>query len=286
MKPSEDRHRPRKRFGQHFLANVRVADKIVASANLGDTDTVLEIGPGRGVLTERLIGASREVYAVEIDRDLTAPLTARFGGEPGFHLVSGDILKLDLGAMFAGERSRITVVSNLPYNISSPVIEHLARYRNVIGKAVLMLQKEVAARLLAHSGSKDYGLLTLNFSLYAEGKKIMDVRPGSFIPPPSVMSTVLSVKYSEDCRYPLHDTAVFRAMTGSVFRQRRKMIRNTLAPFAASLGIGADVMQSMLEAAGIKPEARPESIAVERFVELSNRFSSVSPLSPAAEDTL
>lgn len=286
MKPSDDRHRPRKRFGQHFLVNGRVADKIVASANLGDTGTVLEIGPGRGVLTERLIGASREVYAVEIDRDLTAPLTERFGGEPGFHLVGGDILKLDLGAMFAGERSRITVVSNLPYNISSPVVELLAHYRKVIGKAVLMVQKEVAARLLAHPGSKDYGLLTLNFSLFAEGKKVMDVRPGSFNPPPSVMSTVLSVEFVEGCRYPLRDTGMFRAMTGAVFRQRRKMIRNTLAPFAASFGIGADVMHDMLEAAGIRPDSRPESIAVERFVELSNRFSAVSTLSPAAEDNL
>ncbi len=284
MKPSNDRHRPRKRFGQHFLVNGRVADKIVASANLGDTGTVLEIGPGRGVLTERLFGASREVYAVEIDRDLAAPLRERFGGESGFHLVSGDILKLDLGAMFAKECSRITVVSNLPYNISSPVIELLARYRNVIGKAVLMVQKEVAARLLARPGSKDYGLLTLNFSLCAEGAKIMDVRPGSFNPPPSVMSTVISVEFVEGLRYPLRDMGVFRAMTGSVFRQRRKMIRNTLAPFAASLGIGADVMPDLLEAAGISPEARPESIAVERFVELSNRFSAVSMLSPDAEE--
>ena len=266
------KHRPRKRFGQHFLTNGHIADRIVESAAIDSNDTVLEIGPGKGILTERIIRLAGTVFAVEIDRDLSENLRQRFGGIEGFHLVESDILKLDLGELFRDVSSQIKVVSNLPYNISSPVLELLIQNRALISDAVLMVQREVARRLLAPAGTKDYGLTTLNISLCAEGRKVMNVRPGAFDPPPEVMSTVISLVFSEQYRYPLIDENIFRMITGAAFRQRRKMVRNTLIPFFVSRGIGKPSAMEIFLSAGIDIQLRPESLTVDDFVKISNSF--------------
>ena len=267
-----EKHWPRKRFGQHFLTNGHIADRIVESAAIGSNDTVLEIGPGKGILTERIIRLARAVFAVEIDRDLSENLRQQFGGTEGFQLVESDILKLDLGELFRDVPSRIKVVSNLPYNISSPVLELLIQNRALISDAVLMVQREVARRLLAPAGTKDYGLTTLNISLCAEGRKVMNVRPGSFNPPPEVMSTVISLVFSEQYRYPLVDENIFRMITGAAFRQRRKMVRNTLIPFFVSRGIREPNATEILLNAGINIQSRPECLTVDDFVKISNSF--------------
>ena len=266
------KHRPRKRFGQHFLTNGHIADRIVESAAIDSNDTVLEIGPGKGILTERILRQAGTVFAVEIDRDLSENLRQQFSGIEGFHLIESDILKLDLGELFRDVSSQITVVSNLPYNISSPVLELLIQNRALISNAVLMMQREVARRLLAPAGTKDYGLTTLNISLCAEGRKVMNVKPGSFDPPPKVMSTVISLVFSEQYRYPLIDENIFRMITGAAFRQRRKMVRNTLIPFFVSRGIGEPSAMEIFQSAGIDIQLRPESLTVDDFVKISNSF--------------
>ena len=270
------KHIPRKRFGQHFLVNEHIADRIVESAAIGPDDTVLEIGPGKGILTARILGLARNLFAVEIDRDLAATLRKRFEGARGFHLVEADILTLDLDALLENVSTPIKVVSNIPYNISSPIIEYLIRNRGLVSGAVLMVQKEVARRLLSDAGSKDYGLTTLNLSLCANGKKVMDVRPGSFYPPPGVMSSVISLVFSEKYHYPLEDEAVFRTITGVAFRQRRKMIRNTLIPFFISKGMSQPDAANILLSAGIDLQVRPETITVGDFVKISNAFTEFS----------
>lgn len=275
MAGESGRFRYRKRFGQHFLINGHIADRIVESASLGSEDTVLEIGPGKGILTERIIRKVRAVYAVEIDRDLAEMLRERFGKEEKFHLVEHDILKLDLNELIRGVSPRIKVVSNIPYYISSPIIELLINNRTIVSDAVLMVQKEVARRLLAEPGSKDYGLTTLNLALCAEGSKLMDVKPGSFKPPPEVMSSVISLVFNEKYRFPIANKHIFHIITGVAFRQRRKMVRNTLIPYFVSQGVTESAAMNLLLSAGISPFVRPETITTDSFVKLSNAFAEI-----------
>jgi len=275
MTAADVRYRPKKRFGQHFLVDGRIADRIVEAADLGPGDTVLEIGPGKGILTGRLLERAGTVYAVEIDRELVARLRKRFPPESGLILVESDILSFDLSRVPGGPAGRLKVVSNIPYNISGLIIDYLIGWRERVSRAVLMLQREVARRLLAVPGTKDYGLVSLNLALCAEGRKVMDVRPGSFSPPPEVHSSVVSLVFGAGYRYPLDDEGVFRVLTGVAFRQRRKMVRNTLVPYLVSRGLTAPQALELLRDAGIEPESRPETIGVEKFVELSNAFRRV-----------
>ena len=270
MTPSESRHHKKKRFGQHFLVDAGIADKIAELGGLHPEDRVLEIGPGRGILTERLIARTPHVTAVEIDRDLFAGLRERFGGISGFRLAEGDILAADLEDLFRDSPGKIKVVSNIPYNISGPIVELLIRHRRIISRAVLMVQKEVAHRLTASPGSKEYGLPTLNLGLCAHTERMMEVKPGSFDPPPEVMSSVVRIDFEDECRYPLRDEVIFRELTGAAFRQRRKMVRNTIIPYIVSRGLPEEEAAALLDEAGIRPDLRPENLSVAEFALLSN----------------
>ena len=268
----DEKHKPRKRFGQHFLTNNHIADRITASADISANDIVLEIGPGTGILTGKLIEYAGKIVAVEIDRDLVSILRKRFGGKENFTLIEDDILHVDLHELFKEVSTRIKVVSNIPFNISTPIIDFLIQNRVVVSQAVLMLQKEVAERLLAVPGTKKYGLTTLNLALCARIRKIMDVKPGSFNPPPNVMSTVVSIEFSEQYLYPLNNEALYRKLTGITFRQRRKMMRNTLIPYMTTKGISKNETINLLLSLGIDPKSRPENLNVSKFVKLSNAF--------------
>ncbi len=259
----------KKRFGQHFLANGRIADRIADFAGITPDDRVLEIGPGNGILTECLLARTPHVTAVEIDRDLYPLLEERFGGRGSFRLVRGDILTTDLAELFHDAPGRIKVVSNLPYNISSPVVELLIRHRSRVSLAVLMVQREVARRFAAAPGSREYGLLSLNLGLWTRVRVLFDVRPGSFSPPPAVMSSVVYVEFDAGLCHEGLDEDLFRDLTGVAFRQRRKMVRNTLVPFIGSKTGSNGDGYAMLEAAGIDPSARPEAVPVGDFVRLT-----------------
>ncbi|MFC1551759.1 16S rRNA (adenine(1518)-N(6)/adenine(1519)-N(6))-dimethyltransferase RsmA [Candidatus Latescibacterota bacterium] len=264
------KHRSDKKFGQHFLVDGNIADQIVDFAELTPDDTVLEIGPGRGILTEKLLERTENVTAVEIDRNLITNLKLKFDGCKGFNLVEADILKTDLNELFGDVKGRIKVVSNLPYYISTPIIELLGKNRHLVSDAVLMLQREVAARLVAGPGSKEFGLTTLNLALGATGRVVMNIKPEAFNPPPAVMSSVILLVFSEKMLYSLESEDMFRKITGVAFRQRRKMLRNTLIPHMVSLGISDDDVAEILETAGIDPMARPETLDVADFVNVSN----------------
>jgi 16S rRNA (adenine1518-N6/adenine1519-N6)-dimethyltransferase len=270
MTAVEGRPRQKKRFGQHFLTSAETADRIAGFGELVPGDFVLEIGPGRGILTERLLARTPHVTAVEIDRDLLGDLRERFRDHGDFRLVEGDILKVDLGELFRDAPGRIKVVSNIPYNISAPIIELLIRNRGLVSSAVLMMQKEVALRLVAAPGTKDYGLTTMNLRLCATAGRVMDVKPGSFSPPPEVMSSVVRIELNPGYRYPLRDERIFREVTGAAFRQRRKMVRNTLIPYLAAHGVPLEHAVPFLEGAGIDPTCRPEDIDVGEWVRLAN----------------
>ena len=270
-----DRYRPDKKLGQHFLIDGRIADRIVNSAEIKSNDTVLEIGPGKGILTERLLEWTSNVTAVEIDRNLLLFLKEKFGVKRNFRIIEADILKVDLNELFKDITGRIKVISNIPYNISTPIIELLCRNRKLVSEAVLMVQKEVVRRLLSEPGSKDYGLTTLNLALCAKGRRIMDVKPEAFNPRPEVMSGVISLVFSEKLLYSLESEDIFHTITGVAFRQRRKMVRNTLVPYMISQGISKSDALDLLISGGINPMSRPESLAVEDFVNVSNAINTV-----------
>jgi len=269
----EIRHKPRKRFGQHFLENGRIADRIIESAGLTADDTVLEIGPGRGILTSRLLATVKHVIAVEIDRDLAAALEKVYGDNPAFQLIEQDILDADLPSLIGETDGRIKVVANIPYNITSPIIELLIKNREHIAEAVLMMQREVAGRLASPEGSKEYGLLSINAALCVRTEKLFDVKPESFVPPPKVMSTVVRLSLSRELLFTIEDESLFYAVTGSVFRQRRKMMRNTLPRYLTSIGLDGDIAPGLMAHAGFEGTQRPETIDVATFVRLSNEIS-------------
>ena len=258
------------RYGQHFLVSGHIADRIIESAHLNAHDIVLEIGPGKGILTERLIEKVQKVIAVEVDRKLAEELKRRFWGKKNFHIVIDDILSIDLPTLFSGEKDKVKVVSNIPYYISTPIIELLIKNRSLVSHAVLMVQKEVAKRILAQPGSKEYGLTSINVALCADVKRVMDVKPGAFTPPPAVISSVISLVFNESYRYPLNDADILWAVTGAAFRGRRKMIRNTFVPYLVSLGITESDAQHLLATAGVDGRERPEALDVGTFVALSN----------------
>ena len=254
------RPRARKRFGQHFLAPAW-ADKVVVAVDPRPGDRFLEIGPGPGVLTTRLASRAAHVTAIEIDRDLAAGL--RRSAPPNVEIVVADILDVDLAPYLASGPLR--VAGNLPYNISSPILFKLLglRKRGQVAfapagflDATLMLQREVADRLVARPGTKDYGVLTILTNVHADVQRLLTLPPGAFRPAPRVHSAVVRLTFRPS-RVPADLEPLFDAMVRSMFTQRRKTLLNALRPFADALGATA---ADALAAAGIDERARPETL--------------------------
>lgn len=264
--PSPGRRRTgpaRKRFGQHFLERPWI-DKIVAAVAPVPGDVFLEIGPGRGQLTAPIARAGAIVHAVEIDRDLVAELQAR--ALPRVHVHEGDFLAVPPATWFEGDRP-YRVAANLPYNISTPVLGRLLRLarEGMLSDAVLMLQKEVADRLVAQPGSGDYGPLAIAMALQADVSRVLVLPPGAFRPPPKVHSAVVRMVFRTD-RVALADRARFEAIVRHVFTQRRKMLGTTLQALAK--GEGADG-RAWLADAGIDGRRRAETLTLDEFARLA-----------------
>jgi len=285
-------HRPRKRFGQHFLVPAW-ADKVVDAIAPSAADRFLEIGPGPGILTERLAPRAAHVTAIEIDRDLASSLQQRVPSN--VEVVTGDFLDVDLAPYVAD--GPIRVAGNLPYNVSSPILFRLlaekrgqppfpeitqiekrglspfspeteSRKRGLspFSDATLMLQREVADRLVARPGTKDYGVLTILTAVHADVTQILRLPPGAFRPAPKVHSAVVRLTFKESAvPDDLNDT--FTGMVRSMFTQRRKTLANALAPFAGSS------TRAALESVEIDPVRRPETLTVPELIELARAVS-------------
>jgi 16S rRNA (adenine1518-N6/adenine1519-N6)-dimethyltransferase len=261
----EHRHRPRKRFGQHFLEAAWVA-KLIDALNTDPGDTFLEIGPGRGALTKPLIPRVRKVVAVEIDRDLAAEL--RRSEDPRLRVVEGDFLEIDLDDALAGEPLPVRVVGNLPYNVSSPILFKLLAAQDGgrrFGDATLMLQREVSDRLTARPGTGDYGALAIQVALHADVTRLLTLPPGAFRPPPKVTSAVVRLRFRPPAA-DVGDAAVFERVVRGVFLQRRKTLANALKPVADSFGRSAP---QLLDTAGIDGSRRPETLHLEEMARLA-----------------
>ncbi|MEQ1575378.1 MAG: 16S rRNA (adenine(1518)-N(6)/adenine(1519)-N(6))-dimethyltransferase RsmA [Vicinamibacterales bacterium] len=257
--------RARKRFGQHFLEPAWV-DKLIESLEASPRDTFLEIGPGRGALTIPLAKRVKRLVAVEIDRDLAVGLPARLPMH--CRIVQGDFLEVDVAALLAREERPVRVVGNLPYNASSPILFSLLRaaaHGQTFRDATLMLQKEVADRLVALPGGKQYGVLAVQVALLADVERILTLPPGAFRPAPKVTSAVVRLRFrppSADAGEP----AVFERLVRGVFLHRRKTLRNALEPVAAAMGRSAP---ELIARSGLDERRRPETLSVEEFASLS-----------------
>ena len=259
-------HRPRKRFGQNFLHDARIIRRIVDSIAPKENEPVLEIGPGQGALTEVLLPHNPRLTAVELDRDLAALLRTKFAGNGYFTLVEGDALKFDLAKLGTAPHS-LRVVGNLPYNISTPLLFHLLDQREHIRDMHFMLQKEVVQRLAAGPGSKDYGRLGIMAQYYCRVIPLFDVPPGCFFPPPKVMSAIVRLVPREPA-LAARDPQLLSQVVNTAFQQRRKTLRNTLKSLAT---------EGQLRAAGIDPDARAETLAIDDFVRLANVLADATP---------
>lgn len=257
--------RARKRFGQHFLEPAWVT-RLIASMQVTPDDTFLEIGPGRGALTRPLAPQVKRLIAVEIDRDLAAALPTQL--PPHARVVEGDFLETDITALLRDETLPVRVVGNLPYNVSSPILFkllHQADEGRRISDATLMLQKEVADRLVASPGSGDYGVLAIQVGLLADVDRVLTLPPGAFRPPPKVTSAVVRLRFRRRAA-EVGDPATFERVVRGVFLQRRKTLANALKPVADSLGLSAP---DLIEKAGVDGTKRPENLTVEEFARLS-----------------
>jgi 16S rRNA (adenine1518-N6/adenine1519-N6)-dimethyltransferase len=251
----------KKRFGQHFLAPAW-ADKVVQAIAPRATDRFLEIGPGPGALTLRLARRVAHLTAIEIDRDLAEDLRAQL--PPSAQIVVGDILDIDLAPYLA--EGPLRVAGNLPYNISSPILfKLLALAGPNLVDATVMLQLEVADRLAARPGTKDYGVLTIFASAQADVTRLLTLPPGAFRPAPKVHSAVVRLTFKPSV-VPTHLFPVFERMVRMMFMQRRKTLANALRSFAESLGRES---KTSLEAAGIDPGRRPETLDLAELVRLA-----------------
>jgi 16S rRNA (adenine1518-N6/adenine1519-N6)-dimethyltransferase len=257
--------RARKRFGQHFLEAAWVA-KLVTAIDPRPDDTFLEIGPGRGALTTVLALRVARLVAVEIDRDLAAALPARVPAH--VRVVQGDFLDTDLAALLAGEARPVRVAGNLPYNVATPILACLldaAEGGAVLADATLMLQKEVAERVVAAPGSSDYGPLAVAVALDADARSVMTLPPGAFRPPPKVTSAAVHLRFRPPV-VDVGDRAVFARLVRGAFQQRRKTILNALGPPAATLGRDA---ADLLAQAGVDPQLRPGDLPLAGFAALA-----------------
>ena len=263
--------RPRKRWGQHFLCDPGIVRRIVALADVAAEPAVLEIGPGLGALTDALAAAARRLYLVEIDRGLVERLAARFADAPHVRVVAGDVLALPLGEVV--EEPHATVVANLPYNITTPVLFRLLELRRRLPRAVLMIQHEVALRLAARPGGKAWGVLPVLIQTWADVRIAFRVSRQAFVPRPRVESAVVDVRWRAEPRVDVGDGASYRAVVRAAFGQRRKTLRNALADLATARGLDAAALQAAFERAGIDPGLRAERLTIDDFARLARALA-------------
>ncbi|WP_422448498.1 16S rRNA (adenine(1518)-N(6)/adenine(1519)-N(6))-dimethyltransferase RsmA [Thermoanaerobacterium sp. DL9XJH110] len=261
--------RPARRLGQHFLTDEAPVLAMIEAAGISKTDGVLEIGPGLGILTVKLCERAGKVVAVEKDRELVPVLDKVTSDFKNICIIEDDVLKLDLSdirkSYFASD---FKVVANLPYYITSPIIMKIIDNRHMIPVAVVMVQKEVAERLVAPPGKKDYGILSIAVQLYADVDIICPVKRDAFIPPPRVDSAVVRLSLRQSTRVPVENEPLFFKVVEAAFGERRKTVKNSLKRRLGIPGAG-DAVDRALKEARIDPDRRGETLSLEEFAALT-----------------
>ena len=268
MKHQPQQHHPRKRFGQNFLQDASVIDRITASVYPKPGEHLVEIGPGQGALTASLIDSGCTLDVVELDRDLIPGLLASFNLKPGFTLHSADALNFDFSSLISvtpaelgAQGQQLRVVGNLPYNISTPLIFKLLDNSAIIQDMHFMLQLEVVERLAASPGSKNWGRLGIMAQYQCQVEHLFDVPPHAFNPQPKVQSAIVRLTPWTHSPWPNCSEPLLRKLVKAAFAHRRKTLRNNLKEIIDS---------TQLEALGVDPGARAETLELSQFIEITN----------------
>lgn len=258
----------KKHFGQNFLVNANTADSIVRRVELKESDCVLEIGPGLGALTHPLARRVKRVWAVEKDYRLVELLRNELSSAAvdNVFIQQGDILTVNLQEVSEALGQNPIIIGNLPYNVSSQILVRLIKNRQYVDHAVLMFQKELADRLLAHPGSRDYGRLTVMLNYCTDIHPIMELTADQFFPKPNINSTILDIRFLEPLPHKVEDEALLFDIIKAAFGKRRKTLRNSLSN--SDLGITANMAEEMLYAVGIDPQKRAETLRICEFASL------------------
>lgn len=256
-------HRARKRFGQNFLKDAGIIDRILRSIHPVSTDHLLEIGPGQGALTEGLLASGARLDVIELDQDLIPLLKLRFGLNTSFHLHQGDALKFDIASLIKGDGEKLRVVGNLPYNISTPLIFHLLSHYHVINDMHFMLQKEVVERMAAEPGSGDWGRLTIMVQYFCQVEHLFNVPPECFTPAPKVDSAIVRLTPYQTLPHPAKSHQLLELVVREAFNQRRKTLRNTLKRLLSIEDI---------EKVDVDGGLRPEQLTLAEFVRLADQL--------------
>jgi 16S rRNA (adenine1518-N6/adenine1519-N6)-dimethyltransferase len=263
-----------KRFGQNFLIDGNVVEKIVREAGVTKDDFVLEIGPGIGTMTQLLCENAREVAAVEIDTNLIPILKETLAPYDNVTVINEDILKVDIPAL-AQEKNGgrpIKVVANLPYYITTPIIMGLFESHVPIDSITIMVQREVADRMQVGPGTKDYGALSLAVQYYAKPEIVLNVPPTCFMPRPNVGSAVIRLKKHETCPVQVDDAEFMFRLIRASFNQRRKTLANGLSN-SSELTLSKEKIAEAIESLGVSPSIRGEALTLEQFAQLANYFT-------------
>ncbi len=253
-------HRPRKRFGQHFLHDPCVIRRIIEALEPQPDDRIIEIGPGRGALTGPLLETVAVLEVIEIDRDLARDLEEHYRDTGKLTVHCRDVLSFDF---CSGDNRPVRLIGNLPYNISTPLLFHLLDHLGCIEIMVIMLQKEVADRICAEPGGREYGRLSVNIQACCDVESLFTVGRGAFSPAPNVDSSVIRLRPAGDKAPLIADRQQFRHLVRTCFSRRRKTLRNSLKGL---------LNEEDIKAEGIAPDVRPEELPVEAFARLANRL--------------
>lgn len=257
----------RKKYGQNFLVDASMLEKIVNAAGIGGDDNVLEIGPGLGAMTQLLAERAGSVTAVEIDKELIPILKETLSGYENVNIINGDIMKQDLKELCGGEKYK--VVANLPYYITTPIVMKLLEENAAIESITIMIQKEVAQRMQTGPGSKDYGALSLAVQYYAKPAYICTVPPECFIPRPGVDSAVMRLDVYENPPVKVKSPEFMFKLIRAAFNQRRKTLGNAVSGDAA-LNISREAVQQALTELGMSEQIRGERLTLEEFARLAD----------------
>jgi 16S rRNA (adenine1518-N6/adenine1519-N6)-dimethyltransferase len=259
---TDSHQRARKRFGQNFLHDRYVIEKIIHAIAPQPDQVIVEIGPGKGAITRLLLPACKTLHVIEIDRDLVHDLQAEFGDSPNLEIHNYDALQVDY-CQLTDEQS-LRLVGNLPYNISTPLLFHIVESMNCIHDMYFMLQKEVVNRLSAQPGSKTYGRLSIMMQYYCQVESLFDVAPGSFTPAPNVNSSIVKLTPHHNRPVTVRDVNDFRQLVTQAFNMRRKTLRNALKKLLSEAEIAA---------CDVDPTLRPEMLTIQDYARLSDAVS-------------
>ena len=261
------KHQPRKRFGQNFLRDEGIIQRIVDSVSPQSSDHLVEIGPGQGAITDSLAASGAKLDCIELDRDLASSLVARYRDNERVSIYQRDILKTDLSELHEPAAGKMRVVGNLPYNISTPVMFHLLNYRDMIQDMTFMLQLEVVQRLSASVGQKNWGRLGIMTQYHCQVEHLFNVPSAAFYPKPKVSSAIVRLVPHRQPPYSVNDVSSLQEVLRYAFNQRRKTLRNSLKPLLSA---------EQIEALSIDPSERPENLGLAQFVAIADACTAQS----------